>query len=177
LLNTLNANPNEIKKAVHMHNASIHQRLTAFKPIVNAVCQCHLPEMFSSFFFFFKVRDRSEHLIDDILSHPDRLVTILFEHSPELVTDFLTKKGFGKDQLENFLKQIPSKSSISKDELLTNLSHNDQTGQMNKIENELQQSSNEKFTLNNCLKQLTSTPNLQAFATVIHQIGQSIINK
>jgi hypothetical protein len=38
LLNTLNANPNEIKKAVHMHNASIHQRLTAFKPIVNAVC-------------------------------------------------------------------------------------------------------------------------------------------
>ncbi len=131
-----------------------------------------LPEIFSC--FLFKVRNRSEHLIDDILSHPDRLVTILFEHSPELVTDFLTKKGFGKNQLENFIHQIPSKSSISKDELLKNLSINDQ---MDSIENELKQSSNEEFTLNNCLKQLTSTPNLQAFATIINQIGQSIISQ
>jgi hypothetical protein len=136
-----------------------------------------LSEMFLSSLSLFKVRDRSEHLIDDILSHPDRIVTILFEYSPELVNDFLTKKGFGKDQLENFIKQIPLKSSISKDELLHNLLLNNQNGQMNKIENELKQSSNEKFTLNNCLKQLTSTPNLQAFAMVIVQIGQSIINK
>lgn len=37
LLNTFNADHNQIKKAVHMHNANIHQRLTAFQPIVNAV--------------------------------------------------------------------------------------------------------------------------------------------
>lgn len=36
-LTTIDADPNQIKKAVHMHNATIHQRLTAFEPIVNAV--------------------------------------------------------------------------------------------------------------------------------------------
>ena len=40
LLNTMNADPNQIKTAVHMHNATVHQRLTAFEPIVNAVCHC-----------------------------------------------------------------------------------------------------------------------------------------
>jgi hypothetical protein len=41
-LTTIDADPNQIKQAVHMHNATIHQRLTAFEPIVNAVCNSHL---------------------------------------------------------------------------------------------------------------------------------------
>jgi len=48
---------------------------------------------------------------------------------------------------------------------------------MNKIKDELKESSIENFTLNDCLKQLTSTPNLQAFATIINLLGQSALNK
>jgi hypothetical protein len=89
----------------------------------------------------------------------------------------LTKKGFGKKQLKNFITQIPFKSPISKDELIKKLEINNKNGQMNQIENELKESSIENFTFNNCLKQLTSTPNLQAFATIINLLGQSAINQ
>jgi len=43
---------------------------------------------------------------------------LLNENSPDLITNFLTKKCFGKNQLENFITQIPFQSSISKDELI-----------------------------------------------------------
>lgn len=93
LLNTINADLDQIKKAVHMHNASIHQRLTAFEPIVNDVYHFLLIEIF---FFYQKINQRNEHIIDDILLHPDCLVTILYESSPELVTNFLAEERFWK---------------------------------------------------------------------------------
>lgn len=125
-------------------------------------------------FFLLKIDNQNEHIIDEILSKPDDLITILYENSPELVTNFLTKKGFGKIQLENFLQQIPSKTSITKDELIKKLELNNLNGLMTKLENELKQSSIENFTLNDCLKQLTSTPNLQAFTTIINLLGEKI---
>jgi len=42
----------------------------------------------------------------------------LSENYPEVIINFLTKKCFGKKQLENFITQIPLKSSISKNELI-----------------------------------------------------------
>lgn len=130
--------------------------------------------LYDLFFFLLKIDNQNEHIIDEILSKPDDLITILYENSPELVTNFLTKKGFGKIQLENFLQQIPSKTSITKDELIKKLELNNLNGLMTKLENELKQSSIENFTLNDCLKQLTSTPNLQAFTTIINLLGEKI---
>jgi sulfite reductase alpha subunit-like flavoprotein len=124
-----------------------------------------------------KVHHRSEHIVDDILSHPDRLISILYENSPELLTNFLTTQGFGREQLKNFIQQIPKQSTISKDQLITKLEKTNSHGRINEIEDELKQSSIEKFSFPDCLKQLTSTPNLQAFATIITQLGQTMINE
>lgn len=100
------------------------------------------------------------------------MISILYENSPELLTNFLTTKGFGKEQLENFIQQIPKNASISKNQLITKLEKNNSNGQMHQIEEELKQSSIEKYSFDDCLKQLTSTPTLQAFATIITQLGQ-----
>jgi hypothetical protein len=82
-----------------MHNASIHQRLTAFEPIVNTVYHFLLIEIF---FFYQKINHRNEHIVDDILLH---LVTILYENSPELVTSFLTEERFWKRTNRKFSKK------------------------------------------------------------------------
>jgi hypothetical protein len=135
-------------------------------------------------FYFIKIRSRSEnhminveHMTDEIISHPDRLVLTLYENAPEIVTNFLNEKGFGKEQVEYLINQIPVKSTILKDELIEKLEKHNSNGIMNKIENELKQLSIDKLTLNNCLKQLTSTPNLRAFAGIIHLLGQSAIDQ
>ena len=116
-------------------------------------------------------------MVDEILSHPDRLVLILHENAPDIITKFLTENGFGKNQLEHLINEIPLQSTILKDELIKKLEKTDVNQIMNQIEQELKQSSIEKLTLDNCLKQLTSTPNLQAFATIINRLGQSAINQ